>query len=151
MRKGSKMSAEQRAKISRANKGHVASAATRAKMSAAKTIHGIARTAEYRAWRQARERCYNPSNNRYYRYGALGVRMCDEWLHDPAAFAAYVGPRPSPRHSIDRIDPWGDYQPGNVRWATRFEQARNTRRNFNREMHISAHGLINAILHPLAA
>lgn len=51
--------------------------------------------------------------------------MAPEWLHDFPAFLAFVGPRPSPAHSIDRIDNDGGYVPGNVRWADKSEQALN--------------------------
>ena len=54
--------------------------------------------------------------------------MCAEWLHDFAAFFDHVGPRPGPGYSIDRIDPDGDYAPGNVRWATALEQRHNRSR-----------------------
>jgi regulator of sirC expression with transglutaminase-like and TPR domain len=54
--------------------------------------------------------------------------MCDEWLNSFEAFLAYIGPRPSPQHSVDRINVNGHYEPGNVRWATHSEQAKNRRR-----------------------
>lgn len=76
-------------------------------------------------------RCYSPAAGNYRWYGAHGVRVADEWLDNPAAFIRYVeeelGPRPSPKHSIDRIDPYGPYAPGKIRWATPLEQARNRR------------------------
>lgn len=86
---------------------------------------------EYRAWRAAKTRCYNVNDPNYERYGARGIRMCDEWLHDFSAFIGYIGPRPTTDHSLDRIDVNGHYEPGNVRWATWSEQCgnrRNTRR-----------------------
>lgn len=55
--------------------------------------------------------------------------MHEEWRRDFAAFIRDIGPRPSPEHSVDRIDTNGHYEPGNVRWATAAEQRRNTRRN----------------------
>jgi hypothetical protein len=56
--------------------------------------------------------------------------MCEEWLNSFAAFFAYIGPRPSQFHSLDRFpNNDGGYEPGNVRWATKKEQDRNTRRN----------------------
>lgn len=73
-------------------------------------------------------RCEDPSRPGYPNYGGRGIRVCDRW-HDFTAFSADVGERPSPRHSLDRIDNARGYEPGNVRWATRHEQSRNTRRN----------------------
>lgn len=82
-------------------------------------------TAEYRAWCNIIDRCENPSRSGYEHYGARGVSICREWRESFAAFLRDVGNRPTPEHSIDRIDFDGNYEPGNVRWATRVTQARN--------------------------
>lgn len=74
-----------------------------------------------------RARCYNPKNTSYPNYGARGITVCAEWRGSFDAFLAHVGARPSPAHSIDRIDNDRGYEPGNVRWATDSEQARNRR------------------------
>lgn len=92
-------------------------------------MHGLSKTRENRIWRGIKDRCYNPSRKEYPRYGARGIKMCDEWRDSFLAFYNYVGPRPSPNHSIDRINSDGDYEPGNVRWATRLEQQNNMRGN----------------------
>ncbi len=63
------------------------------------------------------------------KYGAKGTRVCDEWRAAYEPFLAHVGRKPTPTHSLDRIDPWGHYEPGNVRWATPTEQASNQRRH----------------------
>lgn len=84
-------------------------------------------TPEYRAWCQMIQRCHLPSNNRYRFYGARGIAVCAEWRADYMAFLAHVGRRPSLKHSIDRKDSNRNYEPGNVRWATPVEQARNRR------------------------
>jgi hypothetical protein len=94
--------------------------------------HGDARdgavTPEYRAWRAMIARCHDPNHAAFELYGARGVTVCDEWRSDFTRFLADVGRRPSRRHSIDR---WpnneGNYEPGNVRWASPEEQARNQR------------------------
>jgi hypothetical protein len=71
------------------------------------------------------QRCTDPSARRYDRYGGRGIYVCREWREDFWAFYSHVGPRPSNDHSIDRIDSNGNYEPGNVRWATQLEQQRN--------------------------
>lgn len=80
---------------------------------------------EYKAWRHAKSRCYNPNDPRFSRYGARGISMCDEWLNDFQAFIEHVGLRPSPKHSLDRKDNNKNYEPGNMRWATAVEQGAN--------------------------
>lgn len=87
----------------------------------------MTRTPEHRAWRKARDRCCNPSDRNYPDYGGRGLSMCQEWRDSFLAFYHHIGPRPSPDHSLDRIDNDRGYEPGNVRWATRAQQARNRR------------------------
>lgn len=95
------------------------------------TTHGHTvdgnRSPEYGPWHKAKMRCHNPKNPKYPSYGARGISMCPEWRDDFMAFFNHIGPRPSPQHSIDRIDNSKNYEPGNVRWATSEEQAKNRR------------------------
>lgn len=85
------------------------------------------KTPEYRAWSKIKERCFKPHHPSYTDYGGRGISMCARWRGSFPAFLADVGPRPSPAHSIDRIDNDGHYEPGNCRWATRSQQVRNSR------------------------
>ena len=83
------------------------------------------------------QRCCNPSNNAYHYYGGRGITVCEQWRDSFETFLADVGLRPSNQHSLDRYpNNDGNYEPGNVRWATRMEQAINKRSN----RWITAHG-----------
>lgn len=92
-----------------------------------KTTH---RTKEYNTWASMIQRCENPNAVEFHNYGGRGVNVCSKWRNSYAAFLKDVGRRPSDNHSLDRWpDKDGNYEPGNVRWATPMEQMRNTRRN----------------------
>jgi hypothetical protein len=84
------------------------------------------RTPEYRAWQEMKRRCYDPQRKHFGNYGGRGIRVCDAWRESFPAFLADVGRRP-PGCSLDRIDPNGDYEPANVRWANARLQRRNQR------------------------
>ena len=90
---------------------------------------GLGQTREYFVWRKMVCRCHDERDPRFAYYGARGIAVCERWRNDLAAFLADVGQRPSPKHSLDRIDNDRGYEPGNVRWATQREQMRNTRKN----------------------
>lgn len=90
--------------------------------------HGKTGIPEYAAWSGMIQRCSNPKNNRYSRYGGRGISYCERWSKFEN-FLEDMGPKPSPTHSIDRINNNGNYEPGNCRWATASEQSLNTSRN----------------------
>lgn len=98
------------------------------------TTHGQSRRdgktrPEWIVWYDMIRRCSNPNDVGYEQYGGRGISVCERWRGDFSAFFADVGPRPSPKHSIDRKDNDGDYEPSNCRWATQAEQMRNTQRS----------------------
>jgi len=114
------------------------------KRAAASVTHGRSGTLEYGVWDSMLHRCNNPKASDYARYGGRGIRVCGEWTGDGGfeRFFAHVGLAPTGT-TIDRIDNERGYEPGNVRWSTSKEQARNRRNNrlleFNgREMCLEA-------------
>lgn len=85
----------------------------------------------YNTLMSMKQRCYNINNKEYNNYGGRGIKICDRWLKPSSEgfmnFMEDMGPRPSSKHSIDRIDPNGNYEPHNCRWATAKEQGQNKR------------------------
>lgn len=92
--------------------------------------HGMRGSKEYRAWRGAKERCMNPRSKDFARYGGAGITFNAEWADDFEAFLKHIGPCPTAKHQIDRIDATRGYEPGNVRWASIETQARNKRSTY---------------------
>ena len=92
--------------------------------------HGMSKHPLYKKWSGIKRRCYNPNEPSFERYGARGIRMCEEWKNNPKVFIDYVIQLPYAmvdEYSIDRINTYGNYEPENVRWATKHEQAANQR------------------------
>lgn len=79
--------------------------------------------------RGAIQRCHNPKNAGYRHYGGRGITVHEAWRANVRAFVKHVGRKPTEFHSLDRIDNDGNYEPGNVRWATGKEQGSNRQRS----------------------
>lgn len=88
--------------------------------------HGASVTPEYSVWSGMKARCFCSTGPGWLQYGARGIKVCDRWLSF-GAFLSDMGRKPTPSHSIDRINIDGDYEPGNCRWATPREQSHNRR------------------------
>jgi hypothetical protein len=104
---------------------------------ASRIRHGDARQSrrspEYSSWYAMIGRCENPKNISFKNYGGRGIKVCAAWRGDFTAFLNDLGRKPSPEMSLDRYpNPDGDYEPGNVRWATRSQQ-RATQRYLGRK------------------
>jgi hypothetical protein len=89
--------------------------------------HGLSETREYCSWSHMIRRCDDTTLKCYPNYGGRGIRVCEAWRADFLVFLRDMGPRPSPRHTLDRINNDGNYEPGNCRWATRAIQLTNRR------------------------
>lgn len=108
---------------------------TKQKFKVMNVQHGEARenrkTPEYNVWISMRQRCNNPKTKAYKNYGGRGISVYPAW-NSPNSFLIFfkwllsnIGRRPSPHHSIDRINNDGNYEPGNIRWATQSQQTQN--------------------------
>ena len=100
------------------------------KSSELNTVHGKTNTKIHAVWKSMKQRCFDENIKNYEIYGGRGITVCDEWKHDFQSFYDYVSQLPhygEEGYSIDRINNNGNYEPGNVKWSTRKEQARNRR------------------------
>jgi hypothetical protein len=90
-----------------------------------KELHKKSYSPEYRRWMAMKERCYNPKSRLYKNYGGRGIKVCDKWINSFSSFYEDLGPRPTNKYILDRINNDGNYEPGNCRWTTRRESDRN--------------------------
>lgn len=91
------------------------------------TKHGLSHLPEYKIWKHMKQRCYNENDPDYKNYGGRGIEIQIEWKNSFELFFNFVGKRPTPEHTLDRINNDGNYESGNVKWATRLEQRHNSR------------------------
>jgi hypothetical protein len=98
--------------------------------------HGGTKSSEHNIWLGIYQRCFNENHPAYHSYGGRGITVCERWrdANGFANFLADMGRRPSPKHSIDRKNNDGNYEPDNCRWATSKEQCNNNRRNIRYEI-----------------
>ena len=89
--------------------------------------HGMSETVEYRAWFEMKRRCCDHNRKCYNNYGGRGIKVCDRWNESFENFYEDMGDKPTPNHSLDRIDVDGDYTPDNCKWSDRTEQNYNQR------------------------
>jgi len=89
--------------------------------------HKMTKTTEYIAWHSMKSRCYNESYKGFDHYGKRGITVCSRWLNSFENFYADMGEKPTPKHSLDRINNDGGYSPENCKWSTYSEQNRNRR------------------------
>lgn len=81
----------------------------------------------YYVWKNMKARCYNKNNDRYQQWGGRGIIVCSRWLNSFQNFITDMGVKPSKKHSIERVNNDGNYEPSNCKWVTNDEQAKNTR------------------------
>lgn len=96
------------------------------------TKHGLRNNKGYDIWCSIKERCFNSNTKQYNDYGGRGITLHEEWINNPKDFIEYVSKLENfgeIGYSIDRVDNDGNYEPGNLRWATHEQQVQNTRRN----------------------
>ena len=95
------------------------------------TTHNSSHTTEYKAWDSMKHRCYNKNYHLYHRYGARGIKVCDSWVNSFENFLNDMGLKPTPSHSLDRINNDLEYSKSNCRWASISDQANNRSNNIH--------------------
>ena len=105
-----------------------------AESNTARARHGMWKSKEYGAWVNMKRRCLNPNTTHFAAYGGRGITIHQPWIDSFETFLASVGLAPSPQHSLDRIDTDGNYEPDNVRWASKKEQSNNRRETLSAEV-----------------
>ena len=93
--------------------------------------HGLSRTSICGRWYNMKFRCYNPKYRGYHNYGGRGIKVCDEWLNDVSVYYEHVSSLHNANkdgYTLDRIDNNGNYEPGNLRWASQHTQLANQRK-----------------------
>lgn len=109
----------------------------------AKTTHNMSKTSEYQAWSDAKLRCFNTEHPQYGYYGGRGITMQESWVNNFQSFIGFIGVKPYEACSLDRIDNDSDYCEGNVRWATKSEQAANRGKNVNNKTGVT--GVVRSV------
>lgn len=94
-----------------------------------KVKHGLINSPEYNTWLNIKSRCHRKTATGYGLYGGRGIVVCAKWRNSFLSFYEDMGKRPSRKHSIERIDCNGNYEPSNCKWATTTEQSLNKRNN----------------------
>src|SRR5215469_2573236 len=97
-------------------------------------FHGLSSHPLYGVWSMMISRCYNPNHKSYKWYGGRGITVCQRWLDSIADWISDMGPRPSPHHTIERLDNDGPYSPTNCCWIAKAEQTSRARRDYPSEM-----------------
>ena len=106
------------------------------------TKHGLCHTSVAHTWYGMRQRCNNKRHHAYKNYGGRGISVCPQWEKSFEAFYEYVSALPhygEEGRTLDRINNDGNYEPGNVRWATKKEQSMNRRKPWKRKFGIRVH------------